>query len=103
MIKDQPPAITVQSPKPSTVIDFGEPQRTTVQVSVADDYGIAAASIMATVASGSGEAVKFSEQEINFPIQFAAHNKTYALKKLIELPSLGMKPGDELYLYIKCN
>lgn len=101
MIKDKPPAITVQSPKPSTTIDFGEPQRISVQVNVSDDYGINNATIMATTASGSGEAVKFSEHTIQFPGGFATHNKNYALKKTIELPSLGMKPGDELYLYIK--
>ncbi len=103
MIKDQPPAVTVQSPKPNAVIDFGEPQHTTVQVNVTDDYGVSDASIMATVASGSGEAVKFSEHEIKFATSFSAHNKNYTLNKLIDLPSLGMKPGDELYLYIKAS
>ncbi|MGN6355662.1 MAG: hypothetical protein ACTHLB_19915 [Parafilimonas sp.] len=101
MIKDQPPSITVQSPKPSTVIDFGEPQRTTVSLTATDDYGINDVSIMATVASGSGEAVKFSEHAIKFANSFSAHNKNYSLKKTIDLPSLGMKPGDELYLYIQ--
>lgn len=103
MIKDQPPSITVQSPKPSTVIDFGEPQRTSVSLTATDDYGINDVSIMATVASGSGETVKFSEHVIKFDNNFSAHSKSYALKKTIDLPSLGMKPGDELYLYIKAS
>ncbi|MGN6211396.1 hypothetical protein [Parafilimonas sp.] len=101
MIKDQPLSITVQSPKPSTVIDFGEPQRTSVSLTATDDYGINDVSIMATVASGSGEAVKFSEHAIKFANSFSDHNKNYSLKKTIDLPSLGMKPGDELYLYIQ--
>lgn len=100
MIKDQPPVITVQSPKPSSVIDFGEPQRIQVQLNLSDDYGLADALMIATVASGSGEAVKFSEREIQFANNFSAHNKSYALKKTLELPSLGMRPGDELYVYI---
>lgn len=103
MIKDQPPSITVQSPKPSTVIDFGEPQHISVSLTATDDYGINDVSIMATVASGSGEAVKFSEHAIKFDNNFSAHSKSYALKKTIDLPSLGMKPGDELYLYIKAS
>lgn len=103
VIKDQPPVITVKSPKPSSVIDFGQPQRTTVAVNLTDDYGIADAVIMATVASGSGEAVKFSEREIKFPNSFSSRNKNYVLKKTIELPSLGMKPGNELYLYIRAT
>ncbi|MFT4153932.1 DUF4175 family protein [Parafilimonas sp.] len=103
VIKDQPPVITVQLPKPSVVIDVGEPQRTAIQLHVTDDYGIADATIMATVASGSGEAVKFSEHAIQFGNNFSAHNKNYELKKTIDLPSLGMKPGDELYLYFKAG
>ena len=101
MIKDQAPVLIVQSPKPDVVIDFGEPQRTTVEVMATDDYGINDVSIIATAASGSGEAVKFSEHAIKFANSFSAHNKSYSLKKTIDLPSLGIKPGDELYLYIQ--
>lgn len=103
MIKDQPPVITVQSPKPSSIIDFGEPQRAAIEVNLTDDYGITDAAIMATVASGSGEAMKFNELEIKFPNSFSAHNKSYAPRKMIELSSLGMKPGDELYVYIEAT
>ena len=100
-IKDEPPNIQVQTPKPNTVIDYGQPAHISVQAVVTDDYGIKQAAVFATVASGSGEAVKFKEQQILFPQSLAAQQNQYALTKEIDLKLLGMQPGDELYFYIK--
>jgi hypothetical protein len=99
MIKDQPPVIIVQSPKPNTVIAYGQPQKVSINVSLADDYGIENTFINATTASGSGEAVKFKEQQILFS-NFSAGNRQYQLQKQLDLAALGMQPGDELYFYI---
>ncbi len=99
MIKDQLPVIVVQSPKPHTLIEPGQQQRTYLNVSITDDYGIKNTFISATVASGSGEAVKFKEQQLSFG-NFSSGSKKYQLQKQIELTSLGMKPGDELYFYV---
>ncbi len=98
VIKDLPPVITVKSPKPSITIDYGEPAKVEVNAAVVDDYGITQRYIMATVASGSGEAVKFKEQKIG--LQSFNGEKTADIKQSISLPSLGMQPGDELYFYI---
>ncbi|MEX6690810.1 hypothetical protein QTN47_25100 [Danxiaibacter flavus] len=98
MVKDQPPVIVVKSPKPSTVIDYGEPAKIEVNASITDDYGIQQRYIMATVASGSGEAVKFKEQKIG--LQYVSGAKANDIKLPVTLPSLGMQPGDELYFYI---
>lgn len=98
MIKDQPPVIVVKSPKPSTVIDYGEPARIEVNASITDDYGIRQRYLMATVASGSGEAVKFKEQKIG--LQSLSDAKSNEMRLPVSLPSLGMQPGDELYFYI---
>lgn len=103
VVKDQPPVITMQSPKPNITIDFGEPQKVDIKTIVTDDYGVKDATIMATVASGSGEAVKFKEQQINFGNAFAEQLKQYNLQKLVELAPLGMHPGDELYFFIKAH
>jgi len=102
MIKDQPPVITIQSPRPNTVIEYGKPQKITINVSLSDDYGIDSASINATTASGSGEAVKFKEQRLPFS-NFKNGNKKYQLHKQIDLAALGMQPGDELYFYVKAK
>ncbi len=103
VIKDLAPVIRIQSPKPSTVIDFGEPQKTLLKTALSDDYGISEAYINATIASGSGEAVKFKEQKINFDAAFNGHQTQYQLQKTLDLKALGMQPGDELYFYIQAT
>ncbi len=103
VIKDLAPVIHIQSPKPSTVIDFGEPQKTLLKTVLTDDYGISEAYINATIASGTGEAVKFKEQKIAFGSAFSGHQTQYQLQKLLDLKQLGMQPGDELYFYIKAT
>ncbi len=102
MIKDKPPSIVVQSPKPNTVIEAGKQQQTLLKVSLTDDYGIKNTYISATIASGSGEAVKFKEQQLSFS-NFTVGNNKYQLQKQIDLAALGMKPGDELYFYINAT
>jgi hypothetical protein len=99
-IPDQPPVIHIQSPKQYTTIDFGEPQQVLTRIEMNDDYGISTASITATIASGSGEAVKFKEHKIEIP-GFIGGKTQYQLQKLLSLPQLGMQPGDELYFYVK--
>ncbi|MVN20958.1 DUF4175 family protein [Mucilaginibacter arboris] len=103
VIKDSPPVIRIQSPNPNSVIDYGEPQKTLLKTALTDDYGISDAYIYATIASGTGEAVKFKEQKIAFAAAFNGHQTQYQLQKLLDLKQLGMQPGDELYFYIKAK
>lgn len=103
MIKDLPPVIRIQSPKPTTVIDFGEPQKTLLKTVLNDDYGVREAYINATIASGTGEAVKFKEQKLNFDASFSNHQTQYLLQKQLDLKALDMQPGDELYFYVKAT
>ncbi|MBS1607244.1 MAG: hypothetical protein JSS70_00375, partial [Bacteroidetes bacterium] len=70
------------------------------RIDINDDYGITKADITATIASGSGEAVKFKEHILELP-GFNAGKTEYRLQKLLSLPQLGMQPGDELYFYVK--
>lgn len=100
LIKDQAPVILITSPKPTTVIEYGEPQRIDLKVNVSDDYGVKDVTINATVAKGSGEGVKFKSQQISFGVSFAVQNTQYNLQKNMGLAALGMEPGDELYFYI---
>lgn len=102
MIKDQPPVIVVQFPKPNTVIAPWEPQSSPLTVSLSDDYGIKNTFISATISSGSGEAVRFKEQQLAFA-NFKSGADKYKLQKQIDLRLLGMKPGDELYFYVSAT
>ncbi|MDT3404620.1 DUF4175 family protein [Mucilaginibacter terrae] len=103
MIKDAIPVIRIKTPKQYTHIDAGETQRVTINTTVTDDYGISNAQIFATVAKGSGESVKFKDTTFAFSAAFGAHNRQYDLQRTIDLPKLGMEPGDELYFYIQAQ
>jgi hypothetical protein len=100
IVKDLAPVITVHSPRPNTVIDYGEPARVNLQAGVTDDYGVKDVSINVTVAKGSGEGVKFKQQTLSFGTSFSSQELQYQLQKTIGLTALGMEPGDELYFYI---
>lgn len=102
-IKDEIPAIVISTPKPNVLIEYGEPERVTINAHVSDDYGVKNAVIVATTASGSGEAVKFKEQTISFANSFGGQQLQYQLQKMIDLRAMGMQPADELYFYIKAT
>ncbi|MBS1519388.1 MAG: hypothetical protein JST50_00210 [Bacteroidetes bacterium] len=102
-IRDNPPVIHIKSPQQYTYIDAGEAPRVAINVALDDDYGISNAFIYTTVAKGSGEAVKFKEQKIDFGTSFSTQNPHYDLQKTINLPSLNMEPGDELYFYVQAQ
>ncbi|RYG01277.1 MAG: DUF4175 family protein, partial [Chitinophagaceae bacterium] len=99
IIQDQRPVITVQTPKPSLLVEFGQSQIVPLNAGLTDDYGTVAASIIATIASGSGEAVKFKEQKLSFR-NFNSGSKDQKLTQDLNLKALGLQPGDELYYYI---
>jgi len=100
IIPDLPVTIKITQPKQHTTIDIGQPQKINLNVSLTDDYGINDAYISATMASGKGEGVSFTEKKLLFNTRFD-NKKNFTLSKLIDLKSLGMKPGDELYFFIK--
>lgn len=99
MLKDAPPTVVIQQPQSYTLLNFGQPQQVKMNAVLEDDYGVKEVFIAATTSSGSGEGVTFKEQIVRFNI--SPGNKHYNLQKLLDLPALGIKPGDELYFYVK--
>jgi hypothetical protein len=104
---DKKPVIRILSPK-STITEIEKNGQTslTTQVNISDDYGINHVEILASIAKGSGESVKFRDQVFAFdtieqqPItgtnQFqAVYQKTW------HFDALAMEPGDELYFTVK--
>jgi hypothetical protein len=98
--RDLPPKVSVATPKPDLLIRYGEAKQFVLQTNITDDYGIKNAYAFATVSSGSGEAVQFKQKRLPFPVSLSAQNKVFDLKQVVKLDSLGMQPGDELYLYV---
>jgi hypothetical protein len=67
-----------------------------VSAKISDDFQVKLAFIVATLARGSGENVKF--REVKFPL-LPTDFKQANLQKTINLTELNFAPGDELYYY----
>ncbi len=97
VIADQPPKLRVLTPQFS-------PQETRhpdtedlrFELEVSDDYGIGDGVVLATVAKGDGEGVKFRDVELPFT-QIKPDGQKTLLSRRWNLPELGLEPGDELY------
>lgn len=101
-ITDKPPEIQLLAPKQYTTIDYGDAPLVKLNAHISDDYAIKEAFISATIASGSGEAVKFKEQKIAMP-GFTAGKNQYQLQQTLSIAALGMQAGDELYFYVQAT
>ncbi|SOD80172.1 DUF4175 family protein [Spirosoma fluviale] len=73
-----------------------DPKALTVGTRMSDDFLVSNAFLVATVARGSGENVKF--REVKFPLS-QANFKDAKLTKTLDLNELKFAPGDELYYY----
>ncbi len=108
VIKDRAPTVRVLQPvEPRTIIEPSTPApRVTVEVLAGDDYGISEAHLVATVAKGSGESVKFREQVLPFDTDAPAdadapHGRRFT--RTLDLGALGMEGGDELYFFVEAH
>lgn len=102
VIPDLPIRIKIGQPKPNTTIDIGQVPIVNLSATLSDDYGIQETHISATLSSGKGEGVSFTEKKIAFGGNFRG-KKEIKLTKLLDLNALGMKPGDELYFFINAT
>ena len=73
-----------------------DPKALTVAAKISDDFSVANAFIVATVARGSGENVKF--REVRMPLGPTSFREA-KLTKTLDLNALNFAPGDELYYY----
>ena len=105
VLKDHPPVVRLLQPAlPRTEIDPPATAPVMVEAVVSDDYAVADAHLVATVAKGSGEAVKFREQTIPFdPDTPPSSTQNRRFTKALDLNALGMAPGDELYFFVEAR
>jgi hypothetical protein len=103
VVEDLPPGITVSSPPLRTEIAPGEPARVNLQIAVEDDYSVTAAELVATVAQGSGESIKFREAKIPFDSMLKKSQRRWEIRHELDLFALGMSAGDELYFHIEAQ
>lgn len=75
---------------------LNDPKQLTVAARVSDDFSVAQAFLVATIARGSGENVKF--REVKMPLTPTNFHDA-RLTKTLDLRALQFAPGDELYYY----
>jgi len=98
--EDQSPDIKISGLNQFTSFDNDQSKELELNALISDDYGIASAVIIATVSKGSGESVKFREEELTFDDPISKNSKKLRLRKKIDLDKMQMEPGDELYFYV---
>jgi len=103
VIKDEPPSITITSPQPSTEILSEQTAVVSLQALAEDDYALTGAKIIATLARGSGESVKFREDTLTFNSVQKDSPQQWNLRESLDLRKLSMAPGDELYFFIEAR
>lgn len=99
---DLPPVVNIISPEGQTNIEAGMPFRVAVRALLNDDYGLVSARLAATIASGSGEAVKFRNESIDFS-GIVRKQERVSWNHLLDLNQWQLKGGDELYFYIEAT
>ncbi len=104
VVKDQPPTVRIVQPAQTRTEIVPPDASVAVEVNVTDDYAVADAHLVATVAKGSGESVKFREQAVPFD-DFAQGEAPTARRftKTLDLAALGLEPGDELYFFVEVH
>ena len=101
VVKDQKPTIKFISPKNTiTEIAKNSPTIMTTQVQISDDFKVDKVEILASIAKGTGEAVKFRDQIFHFDTSEVIDGVTNYFKTW-QLTELAMQAGDELYFTVK--
>jgi len=98
---DAPPTLVIAAPAPRTALRPGDPMRIAVEVHAGDDWGVGPARLVATLTSGEGEAVKFREAAVPLLPSGGRSDLPHGvtLRTTLDLATLGLKPGDELYFH----
>ncbi len=95
---DEAPSILVLRPAPRTSIPTGAARRVPVEALARDDHAIGDAALVATVTTGAGEGVRF--RELRIPLGPGVRRPDgVRFRRTLDLDSLGMAPGDELYFH----
>ncbi|RFP66199.1 hypothetical protein D0N36_04040 [Hymenobacter lapidiphilus] len=101
VVPDQAPVIRLIQPKAYTLVEFGQPPRVAIEAQLKDDYGLSRARLVATVAQGQGEAVKFTEVITELSTGLSGQPTTATLRPVLNLRALGLSYGDEVYFYLQ--
>jgi hypothetical protein len=99
VIPDKSPDIAFIDLRQSIELTLKDKTTIDLRARIADDYALTEAYIIATVAKGSGESVKFREEKLQFSKPQHIGGKSLIAERQIDIKKLGLEPGDELYFY----
>jgi len=99
VIKDQVPTIQVSGIDEYLRLDWALDHKISFRIDINDDYGLADSRIIATVAKGQGESVKFREKEFDLN-GFKSGRRSFNGSHEFSTRAFDMEPGDELYFYV---
>ncbi len=101
VFEDQSPEVSINNLDQFSSFEYFDTKTIRFDSKITDDFGLEDAYIIATVSKGSGESVKFREEKLRFNSAIASGSKQLNLSKSLNLDSLKMTPGDELYFYVE--
>lgn len=101
--KDAAPLLKITNLDQFMQLDAAPTMQVSLRATVADDYGLSDAYIIATVSKGSGEGIKFREERLRFDSPAKIGGKNVSATRRLDLIKLGLDPGDELYYYIEAS
>jgi hypothetical protein len=101
VVGDLPPQLAVRDLPQFQQFEWSDVQKISVKTDLSDDYGLKDAYLIATVAKGSGESVKFREEKLIFDKPQTISGRKVLAERIIDLKKMGLEPGDELYFYVE--
>lgn len=101
VVTDLPPQLAVRDLPQFQEFEWSDVLKISVKADLSDDYGLKDAYLIATVAKGSGESVKFREEKLLFDKPQTISGRKLLAERVIDLKKMGLEPGDELYFYVE--
>ncbi|MEM9856885.1 MAG: hypothetical protein AAF843_06000 [Bacteroidota bacterium] len=101
VVSDQSPKLEVKGIEQRMEFNYWEAKKASFSCFISDDFGLTDSYIIATVSKGSGESVKFREQKQPFDQKLESGSRSALMSKTIDLDTMSVNPGDELYFYVE--
>ncbi|MBN7817299.1 hypothetical protein [Algoriphagus pacificus] len=95
-VEDKAPVILPSEKEIYKFHFYKDPSKMPLEAKVSDDFKVSEVFLVATLARGSGENVKFRESKIDIPQK---NFQTQTISSELDFEALGFQQGDELYYY----
>ena len=107
-LPDRPARVHIVQPGPTVEVMAEEPGVVVIEAEARDDFGVASAVVVATLATGTGERVEFREEQFAFdqreplPRQPDASKTVGArFSRRLDLGELHLEAGSELFYFVE--